>query len=151
MRNILFLLSLTCISFSFAQKEAELNTIINTWHKNAANSEFDAYFEITTADFVFLGTAPEERWEKKEFMTFCRPYFDKKSTWDFKPSHRLWSYSPDGQTAWFDEDLETWMQGCRGTGILINEEGSWKLSYYNLHVLIENDKIQEFISLRKKQ
>jgi len=151
MRNILFLLSLVCVSLSFAQKEAELNTIINTWHQNAANSKFDAYFEITTADFVFLGTAPEERWERKDFMTFCRPYFDKKSTWDFKPSHRRWSYSPDGQTAWFDEDLETWMQGCRGTGIMIREAGSWKLSYYNLHVLIENDKIQEFISLRKQQ
>ena len=151
MRNILFLLSLSCVSFSFTQKEAELNTIIDSWHQNAANSEFDAYFDITTDDFVFLGTAPEERWEKKAFMEFCRPYFDKKSTWDFTPSNRLWSYSSDGQTAWFDEDLETWMQGCRGTGIALRKKGAWKLAYYNLHVLIENDKIQEFISLRKKQ
>lgn len=151
MRNILFLLSLCCVSFSIAQKEAELNTIIDSWHQNAANSEFDAYFDITTEDFVFLGTAPEERWNREEFLKFCKPYFDKKSTWDFRPSNRVWNFSADGQTAWFDEDLETWMQGCRGTGILIRKESAWKLAYYNLHVLIENDKIQEFISLRKKQ
>ena len=68
----------------------------------------------------------------------------------FKPSDRQWNFSEDGNTAWFDESLETWMQGCRGTGILSKKEGRWFLSYYNLHVLIENDKIQEFISLEKK-
>ena len=151
MRNILFLLfsfSLTC---SHAQKEEVLNEIINQWHQNAATAAFDAYFDITTDDFVFLGTAPGERWEKKDFMVFCKPYFDKKSTWDFKPSERRWNYSEDGNTAWFDESLETWMQGCRGTGVLSKVGEKWRLSYYNLHVLIENDKIQDFISLRKKQ
>ena len=150
MRNILFLLFAFMLSVSFSQQKKVLNNIIDEWHQNAANAAFDAYFDITSDDFVFLGTAPGERWEKKDFMTFCKPYFDKKSTWDFKPSDRQWNFSEDGNTAWFDESLETWMQGCRGTGILSKKEGRWFLSYYNLHVLIENDKIQEFISLRKK-
>ena len=150
MRNILFLLFAFMLSVSIAQQKKVLNKIIDEWHQNAANAAFDAYFDITSDDFVFLGTAPEERWKKKDFMAFCKPYFDKKSTWDFKPSDRLWNFSEDGKTAWFDESLETWMQGCRGTGILSKNEGKWFLSYYNLHVLIENDKIQEFISLRKK-
>ena len=150
MRNILFLLFAFMLSVSFSQQKKVLNNIIDEWHQNAANAAFDAYFDITSDDFVFLGTAPGERWEKKDFMTFCKPYFDKKSTWDFKPSDRQWNFSEDGNTAWFDESLETWMQGCRGTGILSKKEGKWFLSYYNLHVLIENDKIQEFISLRKK-
>ena len=150
MRNILFLLFAFMLSVSFSQQKKVLNNIIDEWHQNAANAAFDAYFDITSDDFVFLGTAPGERWEKKDFMTFCKPYFDKKSTWDFKPSDRRWNFSEDGNTAWFDESLETWMQGCRGTGILSKKEGRWFLSYYNLHVLIENDKIQEFISLRKK-
>ena len=150
MRNILFLLFAFMLSVSFSQQKKALNNIIDEWHQNAANAAFDAYFDITSDDFVFLGTAPGERWEKKDFMAFCKPYFDKKSTWDFKPSDRRWNFSEDGNTAWFDESLETWMQGCRGTGILSKKDGEWFLSYYNLHVLIENDKIQEFISLRKK-
>ncbi len=51
--------------------------------------------------------------------------------------------------AWFDEDLDTWMKGCRGSGILEKQKGEWKLVYYNLTVLIENEKIKEFIKLRE--
>jgi hypothetical protein len=46
--------------------------------------------------------------------------------------------------AWFDEGLDTWMKGCRGSGILEKQKGEWKLVYYNLTVLIENEKIKEF-------
>jgi hypothetical protein len=38
---------------------------------------------------------------------------------------------------------------CRGTGVCEKSDGVWKLSYYNLNVVIENEKIQEFIKLRK--
>ncbi len=77
MRNIAFLLFFFVFFFSTAQQEKEQNQIINAWHQNAANAAFDAYFGITTDDFVFLGTAPEERWTKSHFMEFCRPYFDR--------------------------------------------------------------------------
>lgn len=136
--------------FGFSQDEA-LDELINQWHQDAASAAFSAYFSATTQDFIFLGTAPEERWNKVGFQAFCRPYFDKGAAWDFKPSNRKWSYSEDGNTAWFDEDLETWMEDCRGTGICVKHGTQWKIAYYNLHVLIENEKIQEFISLRKKQ
>jgi hypothetical protein len=51
--------------------------------------------------------------------------------------------------AWFDEELATWMNTCRGSGILIKEKNKWKLAYYNLTVLIENEKMKSFIELRK--
>lgn len=139
------------LSFSSMAQNEVLDTLINQWHKDAASAAFDAYFTFTSEDFIFLGTAPEERWSKSEFQFFCKPYFDKKSTWDFKPSMRSWNFSADGKTAWFDEKLETWMQECRGTGICSMVDGQWKLAYYNLHVLIENEKIQEFINLREKK
>jgi hypothetical protein len=41
------------------------------------------------------------------------------------------------------------MEGCRGSGICVFENGQWKIAYYNLTVLIENDKIKKFIKLRK--
>jgi hypothetical protein len=40
------------------------------------------------------------------------------------------------------------MRGCRGSGILVKKKGEWKLVYYNLTVLIENEKIEEFIELK---
>ena len=150
MRLLFALVFMTLYFQGYSQNEGALNNLIDQWHMDAASAAFDTYFDATTQNFVFLGTAPEERWTREEFQDFCKPYFDKKSTWDFKPSSRAWNFSADGNTAWFDEDLVTWMEGCRGTGICSKVGGEWKLSYYNLHVLIENEKIKEFISLRKK-
>ena len=149
--RLFFALSVWAFAFLGFSQDKALDQLINQWHQDAASAAFSAYFSATSQDFIFLGTAPEERWNKADFHAFCKPYFDKGAAWDFKPSNRKWSYSEDGNTAWFDEDLETWMENCRGTGICIKEGGHWKIAYYNLHVLIENEKIQEFITLRKKQ
>ncbi|OFZ55379.1 MAG: hypothetical protein A3D92_23030, partial [Bacteroidetes bacterium RIFCSPHIGHO2_02_FULL_44_7] len=129
---------------SFAQQN-ELNLQMDNWHTAASKADFDGYFGAMDASFVFLGTAPGERWKKEEFAAFSKPYFDKGRAWDFKASNRVWMYSEDGKTAWFDEDLDTWMRGCRGSGILVRKKGEWLLVYYNLTVLIENEKIQAFI------
>jgi hypothetical protein len=135
---------------SFGQRnEINLNDLINQWHVSAAKADFKNYFDVTTDNFIFLGTAPGERWNKSDFQTFCKPYFDKGKAWDFKPSNRKWNFSKDGNTAWFDEDLDTWMKGCRGSGVCVIEKGNWKIAYYNLTVLIENEKIKGFIELRE--
>ncbi len=136
------------LSVTKSDPTEELDVLINEWHIAAAQANFNGYFDVTSDDFVFLGTAPDERWTKTEFMAFCKPYFDRGGAWDFKPSQRKWNFSKNGKTAWFDEDLDTWMRGCRGTGIAQKIKGEWKIVYYNLHVLIENEKIQSFIELR---
>jgi len=145
-KTIALLLCLVFVPFFDAQTSPD--TLMDQWHKNASKADFKAYFEIMTNDFVFLGTAPGERWTKSEFATFSKPYFDNGKAWEFKPSNRNWEFSKDGKTAWFDEDLDTWMRGCRGSGILVKSRGKWKLAYYNLTVLIENEKMKQFIELR---
>jgi hypothetical protein len=130
----------------FGQKS--LDQQIDEWHLAAAKADFNSYFRFMDDSFVFLGTAPGERWNKQAFAQFSKPYFDKGKAWDFKPSNRIWSFSPDKTIAWFDEELETWMRGCRGSGILMLQNDTWKLVYYNLTVLIENEKIKKFIDLR---
>ena len=125
-----------------------LDSLIDDWHVAAAQVNFNGYFDVTADSFVFLGTAPGERWSKEEFASFCKPYFDRGQAWDFKPSNRTWQFSKNGKTAWFDEDLDTWMRGCRGSGIVQKVKGEWKIVYYNLTVLIENEKIESFIELR---
>jgi hypothetical protein len=127
-----------------------LDQLIDNWHLAATQANFVTYFALTSSNFVFLGTAPGERWTKSEFMSFCKPYFDKGKAWDFKPSNRNWQFAADGTVAYFDEDLATWMEGCRGSGICVLENGEWKIAYYNLTVLIENEKIKSFIKLRKQ-
>lgn len=144
--KILFLFIVIKTSVSFGQ--SELDKLIDAWHLAASNASFDSYFEVVTDDFVFLGTAPGERWTKDQFAVFSKPYFDKGKAWDFKASNRKWNYSSNGKTAWFDEDLDTWMRGCRGSGVLVKKKGKWKIAYYNLTVLIENEKMKSFVELR---
>jgi len=146
-----FLLLVTLVLVSFKPKDytTELNQYITNWHQAATDANFSNYFGAMSESFIFLGTAPGERWTKNEFEKFSKPYFDKGQAWDFKASNRRWQFSKNKKIAWFDEDLETWMQGCRGSGILIRKKGKWSLVYYNLTVLIENEKIKEFIDLRK--
>lgn len=128
-----------------------LNKLVDDWHLAATNADFDAYFGAMDESFIFLGTAPGERWNKKDFATFSKPYFDKGRAWDFKPSNRTWEFSRNGKVAWFDEDLDTWMMGCRGSGVYEKKKGKWVLMYYNLTVLIENDKMDSFLEIRKAE
>ena len=101
--------------------------------------------------FYYLGTDPNERWSKTEFAEFCKPYFDKGTTWNFEAENRNWAISEDGNIAWFDEYLYTTnMDYCRGSGVLQLIDGEWKLFHYNLTVLIENEKMDKFLKLRKK-
>ena len=146
---IFFFLALNAPFLSAQEDIKNLDQLIHDWHKAASEAKFDTYFNCLTDDFIFLGTAPNERWTKKEFQEFSKPFFDRGKAWDFKASNRIWNFSKDGKTAWFDEDLATWMQGCRGSGVCIKTKGVWAISYYNLTVLIENEKIKEFIELRK--
>ena len=148
--KLLFLSLLFVSSFSFGQVD-QLNKLIDNWHLAATNADLQKYSQIMSDKFVFLGTAPGERWDKNAFLNFSKPYFDKGKAWDFKPSNRYWEFNSDSTVAWFDENLDTWMRGCRGSGILQKENNSWKISYYNLTVLIENEKIGPFIKLRDQK
>jgi hypothetical protein len=145
------LLSLLLISSSCFGQVDQLNILIDYWHLAATTADLQKYSQVMSDKFVFLGTAPGERWNKNTFLDFSKPYFDKGKAWDFKPSNRIWEFNIDSSVAWFDEDLDTWMRGCRGSGILQKENNAWKISYYNLTVLIENEKIGPFIKLRDQK
>lgn len=126
----------------------KIDQLIDNWHKAAAEADYSNYFGFMAENFIFLGTDPTERWDKEQFSGFCKPYFDKGKAWDFRKIERHIEISKDGKVAWFDEKISTWMKDCRGSGVLIKVGKEWKLTQYNLAVLIENDKIKEFIQLR---
>jgi len=127
----------------------EINNVMNNWHEAVANYDFDAYFNAMTDDAIFIGTDASENWTKKEFIDFAKPYFDKKKTWDFKPLERHVFLSKDGKTAWFDELLDTWMRVCRGSGVLIKQNNTWKIKHYVLSITAPNDSIKSIVKIKK--
>jgi ketosteroid isomerase-like protein len=149
---ILAFSSLLLLSLQSKERQPDttlLDQVVDNWHLAASKADLTTYFSYVTDDFIFLGTDPNERWNKKEFEAFCKPYFDKGTAWTFTKTERNWVFSKNKKTAWFDEKLDTWMSDCRGSGVLVKKGKQWKLAYYNLTVVIENDKIKSFIELRK--
>ena len=110
--------------------------------------QFDAYFNTMANESVFIGTDATENWNKKEFMEFSKPFFDKGKAWSFTSMERNIYFSENGKTAWFDELLNTQMKICRGSGVLIKENNQWKIKHYVLSMTIPNDNSNEVISIK---
>jgi len=125
--------------------EAEVSAVLDRWHAAAAASEEALYFSHFTPDAVFLGTDATERWTRDEFRKWARPHFASHRTWSFRAISRHVSFSPDGNVAWFDENLQTGDLGpARGSGVLLREKGEWKIAHYDLSVPIPNPLMEEF-------
>lgn len=131
-----------------AEKET-INMVLDAWHKSAAEANFETYFDAMTNKGIFIGTDASENWKLSEFKKFSKPYFDKGKAWSFTPVERNVYVYKDGEIAWFDELLDTWMGVCRGSGVLIKNENTWKIEHYVLSFTIPNDNVQEVIKINK--
>jgi uncharacterized protein (TIGR02246 family) len=119
--------------------------VLDDWHKAAAAADEARYFGHFTADAVFLGTDATERWTRDAFRAWARPFFARGKAWSFRSVSRNIALSKDGTVAWFDEALDTPNMGpCRGSGVLVRQDGSWKIAQYNLSVPIPNALLPEF-------
>jgi ketosteroid isomerase-like protein len=131
------------------KETAKINSVLDNWHKAAAEAKFDNYMNIMTDDAIYIGTDATENWNKKEFMAFAKPYFDKGKAWSFTALERHVYLDKSGQTAWFDELLNTQMKICRGSGVLEKIKGEWKIKHYVLSMTIPNDNTKEVIKIKE--
>lgn len=153
MKKILNLLLLFSIFPVFtAQNETKvIDSFMTQWHQSAAQANFDAYFGAMHKNAVYMGTDATERWNKKEFESFAKPYFDRKKAWNFKALKRNVNFSKDGKTAWIDELLDTQMKICRGSGVLVLENGKWQIIQYVLSMTVPNDISGEVTKMKTKE
>lgn len=114
----------------------------------AANADFNTYFSFYAEDAIFIGTDATENWDKKNFMIWAKPHFDKKKTWHFKSIERHIYADKRGGLAWFDELLDTRMKICRGSGVVIKQGDKWKIQQYVLSMTIPNDITDTVIKIK---
>ncbi|MGH9316093.1 MAG: nuclear transport factor 2 family protein [Thermoanaerobaculia bacterium] len=125
--------------------QTQVSAVLDDWHAAAAAADERRYFSHFAPDAVFLGTDATERWTRDEFRQWARPHFASRKTWSFRAVSRHISLSPDGNVAWFDEDLETSDLGpARGSGVLLRQKGEWKIAHYDLSIPIPNPLMEEF-------
>lgn len=126
----------------------KITTILDNWHKAAAEANFENYFDAMANESIFIGTDAKENWDKTAFMAFAKPYFDKGKAWNFKALERHIYFSKDKKTAWFDELLSTQMKICRGSGVLVLENGDWKIKHYVLSMTVPNENVDEVVKIK---
>jgi hypothetical protein len=141
-------------SKSFSQNtdsdRKKINSTLDSWHKAAANAEFDNYFSFMTSNGIFIGTDATENWQIDAFKAFSKPYFDKGKAWNFTSLQRNIYFDKTQNTAWFDELLDTQMKICRGSGVLIREGNNWKIAHYVLSMTVPNDNSDEIVKVKEK-
>lgn len=144
-----------CSTSKIIKKDVEtikedVNVFMVNWHKAAADANFDNYFNAMSKDAVYIGSAAEEIWTKKEFIGFSKPFFDRGKAWSFTTLERNVYVNQNKNFVWFDELLNTWMGTCRGSGVLENSNGKWQIKQYVLSVAIPNDDVQKVIKAKKE-
>ena len=143
-----FIFSITTAVKAQVEAVKEIDKLVDSWHKAAAEANFDAYFDVLTEDAVFIGTDATENWDKKAFQIFAKPYFDKGKAWNFKSLERHVYFGKDKKTVWFDELLTTQMKICRGSGVIVKVGNKWKIRHYVLSMTIPNDTTDEVVKIK---
>lgn len=152
MKKFIYLGLLNFYSLSFfAQNESQnndVNQLVDLWHKAASEANFKQYFDVMADDAIFIGTDATEYWNKQEFENYAKPHFDKGKAWSFTTLERHIYFDSTGNTAWFDELLDTQMKICRGSGVLVKTGGRWKIKHYVLSMTIPNETSKSVITIK---
>ena len=129
-------------------QKKNVNKVLDDLNTFAAQADFKNYFDLFAEESTFIGTDATEVWNKKEFMVWAKPFFDKGKAWNFTSLKRNITFSKDGTYAWFDEILDTQMKICRGSGVLEKIGGKWKIRQYVLSTTVPNDIIDEVTKMK---
>ena len=137
-----FFLTLVVLPEAKAQQgddEKQVSEALDALHAAASEANFDQYFELYAREAIFLGTDATERWTRDEFMEYTKTRFDTGTGWTYEMLERHVYIASGARTAWFDERLENAGLGeTRGSGVLVKENGKWKVAQYNLTIPIPN-------------
>jgi ketosteroid isomerase-like protein len=131
---------------SSASAERAIVRVLDDWHRAASAADGARYLGHMAEDAVFLGTDASERWTLPAFRAFCEPYFSKGTGWTYEPRER--NLRVEGRLAWFDERLWNDKYGeCRGTGVLREDGGTWKIVHYSLTFPVPNELAADVVKL----
>ena len=150
LRSLLALSMLLTSFVSFADDKAELeaaSSVLDSLHDAAAKADWDRYFKLYTKDAIFLGTDVSERWTMEQFKGYATP----TKGWVYTKRERHMAITPDKNTIWFDEVLDSQKYGTsQGSGLLVRTESGWRIAQYHLTFPMPNDLAEDFTAKIKE-
>jgi len=130
-----------------ASARADVERLLDEWHRAAAAADAGRYWSLLEADAVFIGTDAGERWSRDEFERLYRKHFEEGKAWTFVPRDRHVYVSDHGDLAWFDERLDTEKLGeLRGSGVAHRTGEGWRIAHYVLSVPVPNALLPELVA-----
>lgn len=148
---LIIIVSCQSKKFDAAQEKILVDSTISQYHKTAAEANLKNYIGLMDSNGVFIGTDATEYWKTNDFEAFCKPYFEKKKSWEFHSLKRNIYFSMGGKVAWFDELLDTKLGLCRGSGVLERVGEKWKIKQYVLSMTVPNEFSKQVIELKREQ
>lgn len=123
------------------KEKAAINTLVDGFHEAASLADKDRYLGYFTKDGVFMGTDDWERWPMEpDLKAYVAERFKGGTGWTYKSIERNIAFSHDGHVGWFDEITKSAKWGLfRGTGVVLKQDGVWKIAHYSMSVLVPND------------
>ena len=131
-----------------ADSKKQIAAMLDSFNVAAANADYTRYFNFYTEDATFNGTDATENWDKAAYMIWAKPFFDKKTTWNFTAIKRNIYFGTHADIAWFEELLNTQMKICRGSGVVVKVGNDWKVQQYVLSTTIPNSQLDTVIKIK---
>ena len=129
---------------------SQVNALLDSWHAAAAEADENLFFGSMTPDGIYIGTDISERWTTSEMRIWSQKYFDREVAWTFEPKNRNITFNNEENMGWFDEELDTWMGDCRGSGVIVKTTAGWKIKQYHLSIAVPNDKVDSYLEIIDK-
>lgn len=148
------ILAAVLLAGAVAANETEaiaVGRVLDDFHDAAAHGDRSRYLGHMTEDGVFLGTDEWERWPKNpDFADYVASRFKDGSGWNYRSVERNVQFSSASDIAWFDEVVFSDTNGrFRGTGVLVRQDGTWKIASYAMSFLVFNENWEKVIELNK--
>ena len=149
-RNSVYLL--LAMSFTASADDAAIAAVIDDFHDAAAHGDNARYLGHMTDDAVFMGTDEWVRWPKQpDFVDYVGGRFKDGIGWTYRSVQRNIRLADAGNIAWFDEVIFSETSGrFRGTGVVVLENGTWKIAHYAMSFLVFNENWEDVIELSKQ-
>mgnify|MGYP001811807556 CR=1 FL=1 len=155
MKKKLLILASVCLSltaFADHHEEQSIGAVIDDFHAAAAAGDKDRYLGHMTENGVFMGTDEWERWPKNpDFTEYVGGRFQNGTGWSYRSVEREIMLAGSEDVAWFAEVVFSEANGrFRGTGVVVKQDGEWKIAHYAMSFLIFNEDWPAVIEMTRK-
>jgi ketosteroid isomerase-like protein len=157
MRRALFLLVGSLVILSCEKSSAPVvdrdaaakavGTLFDSYTKATKERNYAALDTTLADDGLFLGTDPEEFWDKAKLMSTFKTASDSSSTVDISMDKREIRISEDGTMAIVVEqsNIPIMSEGIliRGVGHARLIKGQWKIDFYSWSLIPRNEDLEK--------